>query len=187
MIGNSWKKLLTILGTILALNFTFFTFASAIDLNMVVNKEDIHPKLSSSLWKLEKDYEKRAMAAQAYAQSRTFIKEYPNMITVYLISEPGTIIDETSLQVYGAEIIKSADNVWKARVPVNMLETIADNVKGISFIKLPDRAIPSAIESEGVGLTGGLILSFCRIYRSWCKSCGNRSRFCWIIFCRIRW
>ena len=35
-----------------------------------------------------------------------------------------------------------------------MLETIADNVKGISFIKLPDRAIPSAIESEGVDLTG---------------------------------
>ncbi|GAI98980.1 unnamed protein product, partial [marine sediment metagenome] len=63
-------------------------------------------------------------------------------------------IDETSLQAYGAEVIKSADNVWKARVPINILETIADNVEGVSFIKLPDRAIPLAIESEGVGLTG---------------------------------
>ena len=103
---------------------------------------------------MEKEYEKRAMSAQAYAQSRNLRTESPDKITVYLLSEPGTIIDETSLQAYGGEIIKSADNVWKARVPINMIETIADNVKGISFIKLPDRAIPSAIESEGVGLTG---------------------------------
>jgi hypothetical protein len=63
------------------------------------------------------------------------------------------LIDETSLQAYGAEIIKSSDSGWKARVPIDMIETIADNEKGISFVKLPDRAIPLAVESEGVGLT----------------------------------
>jgi subtilisin family serine protease len=154
MIGSRWKKLLTLFGTILALNLIFFTFASAKDLNMVMKKGDIHPKLSSSLWELEKEYEKGAMAAQAYAQSRNLRTEYPDMISVYLISEPGTIIDEGSLQAYGAEIIKSAGNVWKVRAPINMIETIADNIKGISFIKLPDRGIPVTSESEGVGLTG---------------------------------
>jgi len=154
MIGSRCKKFLTVSGTILALNFIFFTFASAKDLNMVMKKGDIHPKLSSSLWELEKEYEKGVMAAQAYAQSRNLRTESPDKITVYLLSESGTIIDETSLQDYGGEIIKSADNVWKAIVPINLIETIADNVKGISFIKLPDRGIPVASESEGVGLTG---------------------------------
>jgi hypothetical protein len=121
---------------------------------MVIKKEAIHPKLSSRLWELEKEYEKGAMAAREYAQSRNLRIENADKITVFIISEPGTIVDETSLQAYGAEIIKGADNVWKAKAPINMLEAIADNVKGISFIKLPDRAILSAIESEGVGLTG---------------------------------
>jgi subtilisin family serine protease len=154
MIESRWEKLLTIFGSILALNFIFFTFASAKDLNMVVKKKDIPSKLSSSLGELKKEYEKRAMASQTYAQSRSLRTEYPDKVTVYLISEPGTIIDEGSLQAYGAEIIKSADNVWKVKAPINMIETIADNVEGIAFIKLPDKGIPSAIESEGVGLTG---------------------------------
>ena len=154
MIGSRCKKFLTVFVTISALNFIFFTFAGANDLNMVVKKGDIHSKISSRLWQLGKGYENRTMSAQAYAQSRNLRTESPDKITVYLLSEPGTIIDETSLQAYGGDIIKSADNVWKAGVPINMIETIADNVKGISFIKLPDRAKPSAIESEGVGLTG---------------------------------
>ena len=154
MIGSRCKKFLTVSVTTLALNFIFFTFADANDLNMVVKKGDIHSKISSRLWQLGKGYENRTMSAQAYAQSRNLRTESPDKITVYLISEPGTIIDEGSLQAYGAEIIKSADNVWKVRAPINMIEAIADNVKGISFIKLPDRAKPSAIQSEGVGLTG---------------------------------
>jgi subtilisin family serine protease len=156
MMGSRLKKFLTISGTVLALNFIFFTFAGAKDLDMVMKKGDNHPKISGVLRQLEKEYETGAMAAQEYAQSRNLKIEYPDKITVYIVSEPGTIVDEASLQAHGAEIIKGADNVWKAKAPINMLETIADNVKGISFVKLPDRAIPLAIESEGVGLTGAL-------------------------------
>jgi len=145
MNGDRSKKLLTVFGTILVVNIIFCNLTGAEDLNKVVKKKDIHPKISSYLWKLEKENLKRTIAAQVHAQ---------DMITVFLFSEPGTIIDETTLRTYGAEIIKNADNVWKARVPINMIETIADNVEVISFIKLPDRARPSAIESEGVGLAG---------------------------------
>jgi len=154
MIGNEWKKLLTIFCTILPLNFMFFTFASAKDLNMVMKKGDTAPKLSSRLGKLKKEYEKRAIAAQAYDPTRDLKSEFPEKITLYLISEEGTMIDKGSLQPYGAEIIKSDGNVWKVRAPFNMIEAIADNLKGISFIKLPDRAKPSDIQSEGLGLTG---------------------------------
>ena len=42
----------------------------------------------------------------------------------------------------------------KAEVPIDMLTAVADNVKGISFMKTPDKLIPVAVTSEGVGLTG---------------------------------
>ena len=35
-----------------------------------------------------------------------------------------------------------------------MLTAVADNVKGVSFMKTPDKLIPVAVESEGVHLTG---------------------------------
>jgi len=54
---------------------------------------------------------------------------------------------------YGAEIIKTAENVSKIKAPINMLKAIADNVKGVSFIQLPDKPIPLIVESEGVALT----------------------------------
>jgi len=82
MIGSRGKKFLTIFGPILALNFILLTFTSAKDLNVVVKKVDIHPKLSSRLWELENGYEKQAMAAQVYAQDK---------ITVFLLSEPKTV------------------------------------------------------------------------------------------------
>jgi len=151
---GGWKKFLILLSTLLALVFTLFTDADAQDLNMVVEKRDIHPKLQSSLWELGNKHETGLIDFQAFARSRKIIIENENEVTVYLVSVPGTPIDEASLQAYGAEIIKSADNVMKARVPVNMLEVIANNVDGVSFIKFPDKALPLAVESEGVGLTG---------------------------------
>jgi hypothetical protein len=120
MIGSRCKKFLTVSVTILALNFIFFTFAGAKDLSMVVKKGDFHSKISSRLWQLGKGYENRTMSAQTYAQSRYLRTEFPDKIAVYLLSEPGTIIDETALQAYGGEIIKSADNVWRARVPITI-------------------------------------------------------------------
>jgi subtilisin family serine protease len=154
MIERLWKKFSAIPGAVLALGFIFFTSAIAIDSDRVRKKGDTHPKLSSRLRELQNVFESRGMVVEEYARSRNLRIEDPDKITVYLILEPGIIVDEDFIQAYGAKIIKGADNVWKAEAPFNMLETIADSVKGLSFMKLPDSAIPSAIESEGVGLTG---------------------------------
>ncbi|MEA1949339.1 MAG: CFI-box-CTERM domain-containing protein [Thermodesulfobacteriota bacterium] len=148
-----YGKFLTIFSTILLLNFAFFALAFAQDLHMAPEKKNVHPKMSSYLEKLEKEYKKSARAARLFAQGRNLKLKDRDKITVFLMSEPGTTVDEMSLQALGGEIIKSANNISKVRAPVNMLTAIADNVKGLSFIKLPDRLIPVAVQSEGVNLT----------------------------------
>ncbi len=154
MTGCIWRKLLTLFAIILALTLLFSCVANAQDLNLFFAKQDIHPKLASSLGKLQRELKKGAIAARAFAQSRNITIEPQNKVVVYLVSQPGTTLDEASLQDYGAKVIKNADSVWKARAPINKLETIADNVEGVSFIKLPDRGVPLTVVSEGVGLTG---------------------------------
>jgi len=70
------------------------------------------------------------------------------------MSEPDTSIDEDALYDLGAQIINQSDNVTRAEVPIDMLTAVADTVKGVSFLKTPDKLIPVAVESEGVDLTG---------------------------------
>ena len=147
------KKSLILLSTILVLNFSFLTTAFAKNLNMNLAKENNHPKMANCLKKLELEYEKGAMAARLFAQGKNIKIKDRDEITVYLMSEPGTTVEEMSLQALDGKIIKRDGNVSKVRVPINMLTTIADTVSGILFIKLPDRLMPVAVESEGVNLT----------------------------------
>lgn len=147
---NRGKGLLIISGTILVFNISSNVIAS----EQKLEKKAMHPKIEGVLTDLQGENKKGVMAAQAFAQGKNIKMDDQDKITVFLISEIGTTVDRVSLQTYGGEIIKSADSLSKARVPINMLKTIADDVKGISFIKLPDRPIPLAIQSEGVGLIG---------------------------------
>ena len=97
---------LTLFGTILSLKLAFFTFAQAQDLNMTPAKENIHPKMAHCLKKLEVEYEKGVMAARLFAQGSNIKIKDRDKITVFLMNEPGTTIDEMSLQALGGKIIK---------------------------------------------------------------------------------
>jgi subtilisin family serine protease len=147
------KKALMILSTILVLNFSFFNTASAKNSDMTPAKENVHPKMASCLKKLEIEYEKGLVAGRRFAKSRNIKIKDPDKITVFLMNEPGTTVDEMSLQDLGGKIIKRSGHVSKVTAPIPMLTPIADTISGISFIKLPDRLIPVAVESEGVDLT----------------------------------
>ena len=136
------------------LNFFFFTVVLAQDLNRTSAKKNNHPKMSSYLQKLEKEHKEGIVAQRMVAQGLNVSAHDPDKVTVYLMSEPGTSVDETALHDLGVQIIKQADNVTKAEVPINMLTTIADNVKGVSFMKAPDKLIPVEVTSEGVDLAG---------------------------------
>jgi subtilisin family serine protease len=149
---NMSKKALMTLSTILVFNFYFGTISFAKNLDMTPAKEKVHTKMASCLKKLEIEYEKSPMAGRRFAQSRNIKIKDPDNISVFLINEPGTTVDELSLQALGGETIKHAGPVSKVTVPIPMLTAIADTVKGISFIKLPDRLIPANV-SEGVDLT----------------------------------
>jgi subtilisin family serine protease len=147
------KKSLIILSTILAFYFSFCTIVFSKNSDMTPAKENVHPKMTSCLKKLEMEYEKGPMAGRRFARSRDIKIKDPDKITMFLINEPGTTLDETELQALGGKIIKRAGHVSKIRAPIPMLTAIADTVKGVSFMKLPDRLIPADVESEGVDLT----------------------------------
>jgi len=148
-----YGRFLIIFSTILVLNFYFCTISFAKNLDINPAKENVHPKMASCLKKLEIEHEKGGMAARRFATGRNIKIKDPDKITVYLMNEPGTTVDKISLQALGCEIVKRSGHVSKVKAPINMLTAIADNVRGISFIKLPVRLIPADIESEGVNLT----------------------------------
>jgi subtilisin family serine protease len=137
----------------LVLIFSVLTVAAAQDLNMTPQKINLHPKIESRLQALETAYEKDVTAARASAQRRNIRIDDQDKVTVYLILDPGRSVNEVSLESYGAEITKRADNIIKAKVPIHMLKTMADNETAISFIKSPDVLKPVFVVSEGVGLT----------------------------------
>ncbi|OGW17775.1 MAG: hypothetical protein A3G93_14935, partial [Nitrospinae bacterium RIFCSPLOWO2_12_FULL_45_22] len=141
---------------ILMLTIFYASVAEAQRLDIFPEKARIHPKLESVLTELQEEYEKNTVTGQEFAMKRDIRVKDQDKVTVFLISEIGQTtdaIDKKLLRAYGANIIKSADNVLKADVPINRLQQIADKVKGISYIRLPDRPVPLT-QSQGVSLTG---------------------------------
>jgi hypothetical protein len=147
---NRFKTPLSILNAAILLNIIFFTIAAAQDLNMVLRKGGVHPKVEGNLLNLEKEYNKGLKAAQIFAKNANIKMDNQENITVFLISKPELTVDETSIQAFGAKTIKRVDNVTKVKVPINMISSLADSVIEISFIKLPDKFIPLTVESEGL-------------------------------------
>ena len=124
---------------------------------LLQEKIKIHPKVDGILWELYEESRKGVEAAKSFSKKRGLKIDEKNKITVFLISEEGktvAAIDRNSIRAYGGEIIKSGNKVMKARIPINMIENIAKNVKGFSFITLPDTTKQFGGTSEGVQLTG---------------------------------
>jgi subtilisin family serine protease len=149
-----FRKLLITFCIILLSHLTFYTVAFAQNINISPPKKNSHPKISSHLQNLEKKYKEGIGTQQMVAQGLNISSPAPDKITVYLMSAPGTSIDEDALDNLGAQIIKQTDNVIKAKIPIDMLSAVADNVDGVSFMKAPDKLIPVAVTSQGVDLTG---------------------------------
>ena len=126
-------------------------------LSAIPERKTSHPKIQSMLEQRQQGH-REAQAAQGLQP----LSASPEMITVFIIAEPGKMadtIDQEALKAYGAEIIKSAGGTLKAKVPIDLISQIADSVKGISFIQLPDKPASQAITSEGVALTKASIFS----------------------------
>ena len=83
--------------TILVLYFFFSPAAIAKNLNMSPAKKNNHPRMSSYLQKLEKEYKEGNGAQRMVAQGMNITSHDPDKVTVYLMSGPGKSIDEDAL------------------------------------------------------------------------------------------
>ncbi|MDH3344471.1 MAG: hypothetical protein OEL58_04460 [Desulfobacteraceae bacterium] len=64
------KKKIVMLSTILVVNFSFFTAAYAVNLTGGLKKENVHPKITSRLVQLGKEYKESEAAARLFALKR---------------------------------------------------------------------------------------------------------------------
>jgi subtilisin family serine protease len=117
----------------------------------------IHPKIEHVLSDLqEKYFLEGKVLSKEFAQRHKIRTDEEDKVVVFLGPEAGKsekTINVEALKAYGCEIIKSGDALIKAKVPIAMLDVIADEVEGVSFIHLPDRPLADVV-SEGVNLTG---------------------------------
>jgi subtilisin family serine protease len=122
-----------------------------------VTVEKGHPKIESALFDLQQKYLLHGKdLSLSSSQRRNLRLDNDDKVTVFILPTPGETrdaIDIDTLQTYGGEVLKSGYSVIKARVPIGSLKSIADQVRGIGFIKRPDRPYAGVV-SEGVSLTG---------------------------------
>ena len=157
--------------------FNGYLLAMDITKNSEIKK--YHPKLESVLGALIEKYSQSEMLAQDFAE-RHKVPLRDNQVRVVLVPPPGegaSAIEQTTLTSYGAIIEASSKHLIRIRVPISLLKEIADQVEGISYIRLPYKPfsdmveeesrlnlskgkendlqrVPSAITSQGVNLTG---------------------------------
>ncbi len=150
-------------------SFFFFTFTFLVIIlfswrgvqgaqtDWFAEQKEGHPKIESSLYELQKNYLFFGReVAHSLAHYQALRLNVQDKITVFIHPEvDGKVgmIDEEALKLYGVEIIKKGDSLIKAEIPVYLLMDIAEHVKGISFIRNPDRPYISS-KTEGVNLTG---------------------------------
>lgn len=134
-----------VVSLILALIFVFFLWNYA-ESWMIFNSRNAegHAQIDGALSDLLREYQRGGMAAaQEFARDYDIIMDEKGMVTVFLIPKAGRnakdSIDVEALRSFGGEVIRSSDYLIKAKVPVHMLERIADNVDGISLIQRPDK------------------------------------------------
>ena len=115
---------------------------------------EVNPKLETVLQELARTAQVRPSAVPELAQARG-ISVRDDMITVIVEPADGRVssIDKAGVIALGGVVEATSKSLMRVRVPIKRLETLADRVAGIAFIRLPYRPRP-LVTSEGVTLTG---------------------------------
>lgn len=129
-----------------------FTFAQ--DLAPLVGKKKYSAKMESVLGMLGEKYLQGKAVAQDFARKRKIPFE-DDRVTVILVPPLGKFaaaIDETGLASYGVKVEARSRHLIRAKIPVSVLEEVAEKVRGVSYVRLPYKPLPLAVTSEGVSL-----------------------------------
>ena len=114
-----------------------------------------HSKMESVLEVLAEKNSQNRVVAREFANQRK-IPFQDEQVTVILVPPPGkdtSAIDEESLSLYGATVEAVSRHLIRAKIPISKLVEIAENVAGISYIRLPLTPLAGSVTSEGVALT----------------------------------
>ena len=122
----------------------------AMDVDKEMEEKKYHAKLESVLGRIADEYSQSGIAMQEFAQQRgvPLENDQVRVILVPLPGEDASMINQASLVSYGAIIEAVSKHLMRARVPVSRLEEIANNVKSVSFIRLPYKPFLPLIGGE---------------------------------------
>ena len=151
MLKGICKRLARLFVLILIFTVSIISIASAQILDILAQKENLHPKLESVLADLYKENQKGEVHSQNFVKQRDLVIEDDNKMTVFIVFKNRESIDIATLRTLGLEVIKSADNVVKVRMPINNLAVVAESVKGISFIQLPNQPHLDVVSEGEIG------------------------------------
>src|SRR4030042_4842343 len=142
---------------LLFFSFDLWTVVHSEEATLIKGGKDGHPRLESALFDLQRKHLLHGKEiSSSFAQSHDLRMDEQEKVTVFILPKAGErkeAIDIETLKAYGGEVLKSGYSVIKAKVPILLLDHIADYVEGINFIKRPDRPYAEVV-SEGVALTG---------------------------------
>jgi len=147
------KTVKVLSGIVVALFAYSMVHAQSIEETIAGNKP--HPRIEGTLKRLHDKHRQKPEAAVQFAREKAIRMRDRDKIVVFIVAVPGKaadVIDQAALKSYGVEIIKGAGRIIKAKIPIDKTTEIADNVKGISSIRLPDKPQAQYVESEGVSL-----------------------------------
>ncbi len=135
---------------LVAMGFIVEDSLLAMDINIQVGAKKYHPKLESVLGRLAEEYSQSEIAMQKFASQRNISFEN-NQVRIILVPAPGedaSIIDQVSLVSRGVVIDAVSKHLMRVRVPISLLEEIADEVDGISYIRLPYKPFSDMPDQE---------------------------------------
>ena len=138
LIGKLCSKFILFIIFLVAMGFIVEDSLLAMDINIQVGAKKYHPKLESVLGRLAEEYSQSEIAMQKFASQRNISFEN-NQVRIILVPPPGedaSIIDQVSLVSRGVVIEAVSKHLMRVRVTISLLEEIAEEVDGISYIKL---------------------------------------------------
>lgn len=148
--GKLCLKFILFIIFLLAMGFIVEDSLLAMDINIQVGAKKYHPKLESVLGRLAEKYSQSEIAMQKFASQRNISFE-DNQVRIILVPAPGedaSIIDQVSLVSRGVVIEAVSKHLMRVRVPISLLEEIADEVDGISYIRLPCKPFSDMPDQE---------------------------------------
>lgn len=128
------------------------------DLSGLAKGKKYHPKMESVLGRLAEEYSQNKAVARDFAFQRKIAFE-DDMVTVILVPPPGenaSVIDNESLNLYGATVEAVSQHLLRVKIPLSKLVELADKTDNISYIRLPYTPLPASVLSEGVALTNAV-------------------------------